>query len=121
MIKLSRVQFRLFSHIILRSTRQSNAKSIKNCIDNRYKQMLDFQALFKYILEGIAVAIAAFYIPQRAVSVKEVVMIALTAAAVFSILDHFSPSVAAGARQGGRFRNWFTAGWLGSRWQRGRC
>lgn len=65
--------------------------------------MIDVQSLTKYLLEGLAVAAAAFYIPRKNVNLKEVAMIALTAAAVFAILDQFSPSVAGGARSGSGF------------------
>ena len=44
-------------------------------------------------------AVAAFFIPQRSVEIKEIVLISLTAAAVFSILDQFSPSIGVSARQ----------------------
>ena len=65
--------------------------------------MFNFQVLVKYLLEGMAVALAAFYIPQRKVEVKEIVLISLTAAAVFSILDQFTPSIGTSARQGAGF------------------
>ena len=65
--------------------------------------MFDVNSLVKYILEGIAVALAAFYIPRRNVDPKEIAMIALTAAMAFAVLDMFSPGVAAGARQGTGF------------------
>lgn len=65
--------------------------------------MLDLQSVFKYLLEGAAVAVAAFYIPQRKVDLKEIAMIAATAAVVFMVLDMFAPSVALGARQGAGF------------------
>lgn len=61
------------------------------------------QELFKYLLEGLAVAFAAFFIPQRKMELMEIVLIGLTAAATFSTLDVFSPSIAAGARQGSGF------------------
>jgi len=65
--------------------------------------MLDVQSLMKYLLEGLAVAAAAYYIPQRSANLKEIAMIALTAAAVFAVLDQFAPSVSDGARQGAGF------------------
>jgi hypothetical protein len=65
--------------------------------------MFDVNSLIKYVLEGVAVALAAFYIPQRKTDPKEILMIALTAAAAFAVLDMFSPGVAAGARQGSGF------------------
>lgn len=57
----------------------------------------------KYLVEGIMVAIAAFVIPQRKMKVEEVVIIALTAAATFSVLDVFVPSMAGSARGGAGF------------------
>ena len=65
--------------------------------------MLDLQSVVKYLLEGAAVAAAAFYIPKKKTNLQEVAMIALTAAAVFAVLDQFAPAVAAGARQGSGF------------------
>ena len=57
----------------------------------------------KYLLEGIAVAVAAYYIPRRQVDMTEIMFIALSAAATFAILDIFAPSVGAGARKGAGF------------------
>lgn len=62
-----------------------------------------FMRAVKYILEGLAVALAAFYIPSACLSIKEVMMIALTAAATFAILDTFSPVIAGSARSGSGF------------------
>ena len=59
--------------------------------------------VLKYLLEGIAVALAAKYIPSRGIAMNEVVMIALTAALTFFILDVFSPTIASGARMGTGF------------------
>lgn len=63
----------------------------------------DVQVLIKYFLEGLAVALAAFFIPQKKMDVTEILIIALTAAAVLSILDNFSPTIATGVRQGSGF------------------
>ena len=57
----------------------------------------------KYLVEGLMVAIAAFAIPQRSLKLDEVALIALTAAATFSILDTFIPSMAVNARSGAGF------------------
>jgi hypothetical protein len=65
--------------------------------------MLDVQSLIKYLLEGAAVAVAAYYIPRRTANPREIAMIALTAAAVFAVLDTFAPAVSGGARQGAGF------------------
>ena len=57
----------------------------------------------KYIVEGVLVAIAAFAIPKKSLNTDEVIMIALTAAATFSILDTYVPSLAVSARSGAGF------------------
>jgi len=57
----------------------------------------------KYIVEGIMVAVAAYVIPKKQLNLEEVVIIALTAAATFSVLDVFVPSMAASARGGAGF------------------
>ena len=62
-----------------------------------------FTRAVKYLVEGGAVALAAYFIPRRKMDLQEIAMIAVTAAAVFAILDLYAPSVAAGARQGAGF------------------
>lgn len=59
--------------------------------------------IIKYIVEGGAVAVAAFVIPRTKLSMQEVIMVALTAAATFAILDLFAPSVGLATRQGAGF------------------
>ena len=56
--------------------------------------------IIKYILEGAMVGIAAALIPKAKISLEEVLTICLVAAATFSILDLFSPSLSASARLG---------------------
>ena len=72
-----------------------------------FMQIVDFGELFKraikYLVEGLMVAIAAFAIPKRSLNLDEVGMIALTAAATFSILDTYVPSMATNARSGAGF------------------
>lgn len=57
----------------------------------------------KYLVEGLLVALAAYAIPQKALRMDEVLLIALTAAATFSILDTYVPSMAVSARSGAGF------------------
>ena len=59
--------------------------------------------IVKYVVEGIMVAIAAYAIPKRSMKIDEVMLIALTAAATFSILDTYVPSMAVSARSGAGF------------------
>jgi hypothetical protein len=56
--------------------------------------------IIKYLVEGLMVAIAAFAIPKRSLNFEEIAMIALTAAATFSILDTYVPSMGVSARSG---------------------
>ena len=56
--------------------------------------------IIKYIVEGLMVAIAAFAIPKRSMNIEEIGLIALTAAATFSILDTYIPSMGVSARSG---------------------
>jgi ABC-type Co2+ transport system permease subunit len=58
--------------------------------------------IIKYIIEGIMVAIVAYAIPnaKRGLDIEEIITIAITAAATFSILDTFLPSIAVSTRGG---------------------
>jgi len=49
------------------------------------------------------VALAAFAIPKKQPNVEEIIVIALTAAATFAILDVFIPSMGESARGGAGF------------------
>jgi len=57
----------------------------------------------KYLVEGLAVAAAAYYIPRKQMNLQEIAMIAVTAAASLAILDLLAPSVGAHARHGAGF------------------
>lgn len=59
--------------------------------------------IIKYLVEGLMVAIAAFAIPKRSLDIEEIILIALTAAATFSILDTYIPSMGVTARSGAGF------------------
>jgi ABC-type Co2+ transport system permease subunit len=59
--------------------------------------------IIKYLVEGLMVAIAAYAIPKRSLNIEEIILIALTAAATFSILDTYIPSMGVSARSGAGF------------------
>lgn len=59
--------------------------------------------IIKYLVEGFMVAIAAYAIPKRSLNFEEILLLALTAAATFSILDTYVPSVGQSARSGAGF------------------
>ena len=54
----------------------------------------------KYMIEGFAVALAAFYIPRRTMNVREITTIAITASATFAIMDVLSPKIGEHVRTG---------------------
>ncbi len=60
-------------------------------------------SLLKYFLEGLAVAVTAFYITKKKEFDMEILKIALVAAGTFLILDLFAPKIASGSRQGSGF------------------
>lgn len=59
--------------------------------------------IVKYLVEGLMVAIAAYAIPKRSLNIEEIILIALTAAATFSILDTYIPVMGVSARSGAGF------------------
>lgn len=59
--------------------------------------------LIKYLIEGFAVAVAAYFIPKRRMNFQEIATIAVTASAIFAVLDMYAPSIGAAARQGAGF------------------
>jgi ABC-type branched-subunit amino acid transport system substrate-binding protein len=82
-------------------------------MDRLQKELSDLQSAFdlqevvkravKYLIEGGAVAVAAYYIPKKKMNIEEIVMIAITAAATFALLDMYAPSISNAARQGTGF------------------
>lgn len=59
--------------------------------------------IFKYLLEGVVVAFAAYFLPGRKMNVTEILVLGLVAAATFSVLDLFAPSIGASVRSGAGF------------------
>ena len=62
-----------------------------------------FKRAVKYLVEGLAVAVVAYYVPRKVMSLQEIATIAVTAAATFAVLDMWAPSVSSAARQGAGF------------------
>jgi|TARA_B110000285_G_C15099056_1_gene603866 ABC-type Co2+ transport system permease subunit len=73
-------------------------------MDNKFIDLGELvKRAIKYLVEGVMVALAAYAIPKKALNLDEVALIALTAAATFSILDTYVPSMAVSARSGAGF------------------
>jgi ABC-type Co2+ transport system permease subunit len=66
--------------------------------------MLDISELIKkiikYLVLGLVISVVAIVIPRKPLNLEEVILLALSAAATFSILDVFLPSVGESARFG---------------------
>ena len=62
--------------------------------------MLDLQSLVKYFVQGLAVAVASYLVMRNQIKTEEILVIALTAAAVYSVLDTYAPALGVGARLG---------------------
>jgi len=83
----------------------------KDTMDNESSNYIDWREVVKravkYLIEGAAVAVALFLISKGngkdKLSWQEIALVALTAAAVFAILDMFAPSISYAARQGAGF------------------
>lgn len=59
------------------------------------------QRMLKYLIEGFVVGLVASLVPSgHKLKLHEVVVIGVTAAAVFAILDMYSPSIGASAKTG---------------------
>lgn len=58
--------------------------------------------LLKYLVEGLAVAVAMAFVSQKII-LKQIVTVALVAMAMFAVLDFFTPGIAVTARQGAGF------------------
>jgi hypothetical protein len=61
---------------------------------------LTINNLVKYLIQGIAVAVAAYVIPNRRTNYKEVLIISTVAALTFFTLDIFTDDVSKGAKFG---------------------
>lgn len=74
-----------------------------NNSDYKFDFMEVLVRILKYTLEGIMVSTAAFMLPGKKNNLEDVILIGFVAAATFSLLDLFSPSVGIGVRQGAGF------------------
>jgi hypothetical protein len=62
---------------------------------------IDIKNLLKYLLEGFAVAMSAYIILRKQnTNFETILIIGLTAAAVYAILDNFTPELSDDTRRG---------------------
>lgn len=72
-----------------------------NPFDFDWKDVL--KRAVKYLIEGVAVAFVAYAFTRGKLEWREILMLGITAAFVFAILDTFSPTISLGARFGAGF------------------
>lgn len=70
---------------------------------NKIKSQLTVHTLVRYLVEGYALAIAAYVIPNKKTQFNEITAIALIAALTLFVLDLLSDDVAKGVRLGSGF------------------
>jgi ABC-type Co2+ transport system permease subunit len=56
--------------------------------------------IVKYLIEGFVVALVAFLLPSNPLKKEEILLLAVTAAAVFALLDVIAPSISSTVRGG---------------------
>lgn len=66
----------------------------------RIMSKLTINNIIKYIIEGLAVTIAAYFIPRRKTQIQEILIIGLMSSLTFIILDIFSEDVGKYTRLG---------------------
>jgi len=61
--------------------------------------------ILKYLITGLAVALAAYYVPQgkHRLGLDSVCIVAVTASAVFAILDLYTPAISQASKLGAGF------------------
>lgn len=71
-----------------------------NVMSQSLREKLTIKNFIIYLVEGLAVAIAAYIIPHKKSNMNEIIVVAIVASLGFFILDAFSESVATGTRFG---------------------
>jgi ABC-type Co2+ transport system permease subunit len=56
--------------------------------------------LFKYLLEGLVLGVAVYFLPSTRLDMSEIVLLGLIAAATFAVLDLFAPAIGSSVRSG---------------------
>lgn len=64
---------------------------------------INLPLIVRSLAEGFAVAIAAYIIPYRKLDISNIIVLGLSATAVFVVLDMFAPLISPSARQGAGF------------------
>src|SRR5438132_11416869 len=65
--------------------------------------MFALNAILKYTIEGLAVAVAVYLVAGQKSNLREIILLGLTAGVTFMILDLFTSGIGHTARQGAGF------------------
>lgn len=65
-------------------------------LDINFSQILE--RILKYFMEGIAVGLACYFTAK--LNIDQIIIIAITAAVTFAILDMYTPNISNAARMG---------------------
>jgi ABC-type Co2+ transport system permease subunit len=60
-------------------------------MDYNFREIM--KRVIKYLVEALVVAMACYAIPKKSLDLEEIALIALVAAATFSILDTYMPKL----------------------------
>ena len=69
-------------------------------MENSFNMQDVFTRVVKYLIEGLVVGIVASLLPDKPMSTDKIVLLGMTAAAMFAILDLVAPSISTPVRQG---------------------
>lgn len=87
---------------------ESGVEDVVDAVENVGDRVMSFEwmevvkRIIKYLIMGVAICLVAFYLPmnKKRLSLKNVLMLGVSAAASFAVLDTFVPSVGLSARSG---------------------
>lgn len=71
-----------------------------------FETMELIRRMLRYLIEGIMVGLAAYFVmysKHKRADAEDIIIIGVTAAAVFAILDLYTPGIAAAAKTGAGF------------------
>ena len=62
-------------------------------VDGSRQASINLAEGVKYILQGISVGIACYYLPKKSIASQDVITLALVSSITFAILDMYAPSI----------------------------
>jgi len=69
-------------------------------MDSSFDLQESLQRIMKYIIEGLVVGLVAYLLPSKSLAREELVLLAVTAASIFALLDVMAPAISSTVRSG---------------------